>query len=192
MNENFNEMTEFDNQEISITEKKGKAKKDFKQASPKKIIIAVVIAVILLAVIGISVSFAVNDVNPFSYVASVITNDKKQLVGKWQSQSAPGLSAYVFNEDGTYDSYISSFNFKGEYSTNGYKLTLRNTISGQEVVYKFSVSGDTLSLTLIEEAGAKTEDEETLKFDRVDSLNQKTFSELLENLKPDTDTSESE
>lgn len=192
MNENFNEMTEFDNQETSVTEKKDKRKKNPKQTSPKKIIIAVVIAVILLAVIGLSVSFAVNDINPFSYVASVVTNDKKQLIGKWQSQSAPGLSAYVFNEDETYDSYISSFNFKGEYSTSGYKLTLRNTISGQEVVYKYSVSGDTLSLTLIEEAGEKVEDEETLKFDRVDSLNQKTLSELLENLKPDTDTTESE
>lgn len=190
-NKNNNEITNTENDEITnnVSEVKSKKRKSF---SLKQVIIAVVIAVIAVVVICLSVTFAVNDVNPFTYISSIVTNDEAHLIGKWQSQSAPGISAYVFYEDGTYDSYISSFNFQGEYETKGDKLILKNTRSEQEVVYKYSVIGKTLSMTLIEDNGTKIEDDETLKFDSVDTLNQKSIADIIGDLKSDSTTEKEE
>lgn len=160
-----------------------------KTFTKKQMIISIVIAVILAVVICLSAVCIANDFNPISYSISVITNDKDKIIGKWQSRDMPGLSAYEFHEDGDYNSYISSFNFSGKYEIKGDKLTLINTKSQEEIVYKFSVNGDTLSLTLIEDANdSKIDDDETVKFDRVDTLNQKSIADMLGDLKQDTET----
>ena len=101
-------------------------------------------------------------------------------MGKWQSESAPGLSAYEFFEDGTYSSYISTYSFDGEYSVKGDKLILKNTKTNQEATYKFSVSSSTLSLTLINTNGSDFDDKDASKYDKVDSLNQKSISQMLD------------
>lgn len=154
----------------------------------KQVTIIIIACVVLaLLIVGITVC-AVKDTNPISYISSVVTNDKKHLVGKWQSQSAPGLSAYVFNEDGTYDSYISSFKFTGEYETSGDRLILRNPENKEQVEYKYSVKGDVLKLELYKENNVKAEDTKESKFDRVDTLNQKTLTELLDSATKDAET----
>jgi len=181
-NENLNN-TEVNEAEVNNTNEK--VKKTF---SKKQMILSVVISVISVALICIAAVCIVNDVNPITYSLSIITNDKDKLIGKWQSQDAPGLSAYIFHEDGDYDSYISSFNFSGRYETNGDKLTLINNRSGQQIVYKYSVTGDTLTLTLIETNEEEIDDDATLKFDRVDTLNQKSLADMLGDLKQDTET----
>lgn len=169
-----------------VAETGGASAKTAKTFTKKQMIISVVIAVILAVVICLTAVCIANDFNPISYSLSVITNDKDKIIGKWQSRDMPGLSAYEFHEDGDYDSYISSFNFSGQYEIKGNKLTLINTKSQEEIVYRFSVNGDTLSLTLIEDAdNSKVNDDETIKFDRVDSLNQKSLADMLGDLKQD-------
>lgn len=66
-----------------------KAKKAPLHISSKQTkIIAAVCIVLAFLIIGIT-TCAINDVNPISYMASIITNDKAHLVGKWQSQETP-------------------------------------------------------------------------------------------------------
>ncbi len=171
-------------EEISETEQV-KVKKTF---TKKQLIVSIVIAVILAVAICITAVCIANDVNPITYSLSVITKDKDKLIGKWQSQDAPGLSAYVFYEDGEYDTYISSFNFSGTYETKGDKLILTNNRSKQEITYQYSVSGSTLTLRLVDDNGEKIKDDETLKFDKVDTLNQKSLADMLGDLKKDAET----
>lgn len=110
---------------------------------------------------------------------SVFTSNEDQLIGKWQSQDNPGLSAYVFYDDGTYDSYISTVNFSGRYTIDGNKLTIINPSTNKDIVFKYSVNNKKLSLTVIEEDGEEPEEEEVKIYDRVEELNQKSISDLL-------------
>lgn len=177
-----------ESKEITEADKTSAKVKSPKTFSKKQMIISIVIAVVLAVAICLGAICIANDFNPISYSLSVITNDKDKIIGKWQSRDMPGLSAYEFHEDGDYDSYISSFNFSGQYEIKGNELTLINTKSQEEIVYRFSVTGDTLSLTLIEDASnGKVDDDETIKFDRVDTLNQKSIFDMLGDLKQDTE-----
>ena len=166
---------------------KGKAKRKPRKVvfTTKQVILAVVISVIAVLAIGATIIFTAIDVNPISYIAGEITQNK--LVNKWQSQSAPGLTAYEFYDDGTYTSYLSTYTFDGEY---GDKITLKNTSSNQTVTYKYSIVGDTLTLTLLNQNGSEMEGREPAKFDRVDTLNQKSLQDLINNYRSSTTTQE--
>lgn len=165
-----------------------KAKEPKMVFSTKQVILIVVIAVVVVCLAGTGIICAKNNVNPVSYIAGEVT--KNQIIGKWQSQSAPGLSAYEFYDDGTYTSYISTYTFDGEYVIEGDKLTLKNTSSNQSVTYKYSIVGDTLSLVLVNQNGSEFTDSESSKFDKVDSLNQKSITEMLDEISDLTTTSE--
>lgn len=155
-----------------------KAKKPKHIFTTKQLIISIVIAVFAAAILTGTVVCAINHVNPVSYVAGEA--NKGKLVGKWQSQNAPGLSAYEFFEDGTYSSYISTYSFDGEYDVKGDKLVLKNTKTNQEATYKYAINGSTLSLTLVNTNGSDLDDKEPNKYDKVDSLNQKSISQMLD------------
>ncbi len=156
---------------------KVKAKLTF---SIKQVILIIIIAVVAACAVTLTVVSKVNNVNPFSYISGEIHKD--QLVNKWQSQNASGLSAYEFFDDGTYKSYIFNFPLSGNYSVRGDILTLTNPNTAQNVVYKYSIHGDKLSLTLIEENGTPMSGIDTDVFDKVDMFNQKTFSDLLDEI----------
>jgi hypothetical protein len=160
-----------------------KEKKSSKTGKIVSIVIAVVIAIILVA--GGIYCVSTNQ-NPAQAVKSVFTSSENQIVGKWQSQKSPGLSAMVFYDDGTYDSYISTVNFSGEYEIKGSKLYLKNPSTSKEIVYKFSVNEKELSLVVIEEDGEKSETNDETKYDRVDELNQKTLTDLISDAAGDT------
>ena len=155
-----------------------KAKKPKHIFTTKQLIISIVIAVFAAAIVTGTVVCAINHVNPVSYVAGEA--NKGKLVGKWQSQNAPGLSAYEFFEDGTYSSYISTYSFDGEYDVKGDKLVLKNTKTNQEATYKYAINGNTLSLTLVNTNSSDLDDKEPNKYDKVDSLNQKSISQMLD------------
>ncbi len=154
-----------------------------KMFSRKQVVLISVLCAVIVAAVILTVTCVVNDFNPITYVASVVTKDEENLIGIWQSEEAPGISAYVFNEDGTYDSYISSFNFGGEYEVNADKLTLVNPLSDQKVVYRYSVNGDKLTMTLIEENGSKVKNSEPNKYNKSKTLSQKSLTDLLGELK---------
>lgn len=149
-------------------------------------IISIVVAVILALVIAGGAYCISTKQNPVEAVKTVFTSNDEELIGKWQSQKNPGLSAYVFYDDGTYDSYISTANFKGSYIVDGNKLRLVNPSTSKEIIFKFRVTEKELTLTLIEEDGKKPEQSDISKYDRVDELNQKSIVDLIGELKQDT------
>lgn len=154
----------------------------------KKIIIAVV-AVILALIIAGGVYCISTQQTPVDAAKSIFTDNDELLIGKWQSQENPGLSAYVYYEDGSYDSYISTANFSGKYSVSGNKLTMSNPSTSKDIVYKFKVTENELTLTLIEEDGEEPEEKEVSKYDRVDELNQKSIIDLIGELKESNEAS---
>ena len=144
-----------------------------------KKVVSIVVAVILLLVIIGGVYCISTKQSPTQAIDTIFTSKDEKIVGKWQSQENPGLSAFVFYDDGTYDSYLSSVNFSGNYEIDGSKLYLKNPTTSKEIVYKFKVTDDELTLTVYEEDGGKSETAETSHYDRVDELNQKSIGDLI-------------
>lgn len=155
-------------------------------------IISIVVAVILALAIAGGVYCISTKQNPADAVKSIFTANDEQIVGKWQSQKNPGLAAYVFYEDGTYDSYLSTANFSGRYIVERNKLTLINPSTSKEIVYKFSVTEKELSLTVIEEDSKEPEDKDVSKYDKVDELNQKSLADLIGELKDNVENTTEE
>lgn len=155
-----------------------------------KKVVAIIAAVILLIVIAGGVYCISTKQSPAQAVKSVFTASEDQLIGKWESQKSPGLSAFIFYEDGSYDSYLSTVNFSGEYEINGNKLHLKNPTTSKEIVYKFSVNEKELSLQVVEEDGEKSETKDESKYTRVDELNQKTLTDLIGDLAGESTTAE--
>ncbi len=161
-----------------------------KKLSAPKIIAIVIAVIIVVAGIGSAVYCVTTEQSPAQAFNSVIKSNDEKILGKWQSQSKPGLFAFVFYEDGSYDSYISTVNFSGKYEIKGNKLTLTNPETAKDIIYKFTVNEKVLKLTLIEEDGKKPEEAEENSFDKVDELNQKSFTDLLGELKQSNDTND--
>lgn len=155
-----------------------------------KKVAAIVAAVILLIAIAGGVYCISTKQSPAQAVKSVFTASEDQLIGKWESQKSPGLSAFIFYEDGSYDSYLSTVNFSGEYEINGNKLHLKNPTTSKEIVYKFSVNEKELSLQVVEEDGEKSETKDESKYTRVEELNQKTLTDLIGDLAGESTTAE--
>lgn len=155
-----------------------------------KKVVAIVAAVILLIAIAGGVYCISTKQSPAQAVKSVFTASEDQLIGKWESQKSPGLSAFIFYEDGSYDSYLSTVNFSGEYEINGNKLHLKNPTTSKEIVYKFSVNEKELSLQVVEEDGEKSETKDESKYTRIEELNQKTLTDLIGDLAGESTTAE--
>lgn len=154
-----------------------------KQKAPltkgKRIALLVVICLLAVVLIGGSVFCVVTEQNPVEAVQGVFTSRENAICANWQSQEKPDLVAYVFYEDGTYDSFLSNFNFGGEYKIDGNKLSLHNTNTDKSLVYKFTIYGDVLTLTLLQEDGKDVEEQEVSKFDRVDELNMRSLTDII-------------
>ena len=155
-------------------------------------IISVIAALILLVVIAGGIYCIASKQTPTQAVKTVFSSSETQIVGKWQSQKNPGLSAFVFYDDGTYDSYISTVNFSGEYEIKGGKLYLNNPKTAKDIIYKFSVNEKVLSLEVYEEDGERSETKEESKYDRVDELNQKTLADMIGELAGDENAATAE
>ena len=142
------------------------------------IIITVVITLVLVIVLPIGIYSAVNHESFGQSMHDVVTPDKKQLIGKWQDEKA--ISGYEFFEDGTYNYHISSYPSSKDYETEGNKLILVDYNTNAKVIYKYSVNGDTLTLTLISSNGKEPEDKEVHKFKRVENFNLKKPLDIIQ------------
>lgn len=156
----------------------------------QKIIISTVAGIIAAILIGCAAYCVATQQNPSEAAKSIFTPGEEQIVGKWQSQENPGISAYVFYDDGTYDSYISTVNFSGDYEVDGNKLYLKNPNTSKEIVYKYKVTEKVLTLTVLEEDGEEPEEDEVSKYDRVDEINQKSLMDILGEFKEETTAAE--
>ena len=141
-------------------------------------LISLIVAIVLLAVlVPTAIYCGVNKESPSDMIKDVFTSNQEQLIGNWQSDN--GLSAYTFKEDGTYDSYISSFSFTATYICDSSKLTLINSATSDSVVYKYSIHGDRLTLTLLEENGSSSEEKEVYEYKRVDNIKAQSILDYL-------------
>lgn len=146
----------------------------------KKQIIAITVAVVLVIVIvPTGIYCGVKNESPAQMMSDIFT-DKDELINKWQGDKA--IAAYEFKEDGTYVSYISSFNYTGNYKVEGKKLTLTNPASDGKVVYKYKIKGDELTLTLLDENGKEPESKESVVYKKVDHINPKSVTDILSDL----------
>ncbi len=188
-NEDNKDLLNFDSAEKKNNEaeekenevKETKKDKKSKTAIDKKKLITIIVAVVLVVIILPSGIYCiVHKENPIQMLTDTFSSSESQLVGKWQGAS--GVSAYEFNEDGTYKSYISSFDFSGTYTVDGKKLTLYNTATSGSVEYKINVTAKKLTLTLTKENGVATKGDEKdkIEFDRVDSIKTKSISDIID------------
>ncbi|MDY4608705.1 MAG: DUF4923 family protein [Eubacterium sp.] len=188
-NEDNKDLLNFDSAEKKNNEaeekenevKETKKDKKPKTAIDKKKLITIIVAVVLVVIILPSGIYCiVHKENPVQMLTDTFSSSESQLVGKWQGAS--GVSAYEFNEDGTYKSYISSFDFSGTYTVDGKKLTLYNTATNGSVEYKINVTAKKLTLTLTKENGVATKGDEKdkIEFDRVDSIKTKSISDIID------------
>ena len=188
-NEDNKDLLNFDSAEKKENEaaeketevKETKKDKKSKTAIDKKKLITIIVAVVLVVIILPSGIYCiVHKENPVQMLTDTFSSSESQLVGKWQGAS--GVSAYEFNEDGTYKSYISSFDFSGTYTVDGKKLTLYNTATNGSVEYKINVTAKKLTLTLTKENGVATKGDEKdkIEFDRVDSIKTKSISDIID------------
>lgn len=188
-NEDNKDLLNFDSAEKKENEaaekenevKETKKDKKSKTTIDKKKLITIIVAVVLVIIILPSGIYCiVHKENPVQMLTDTFSSSESQLVGKWQGAS--GVSAYEFNEDGTYKSYISSFDFSGTYTVDGKKLTLYNTATSGSVEYKINVTAKKLTLTLTKENGVATKGDEKdkIEFDRVDSIKTKSISDIID------------
>ncbi len=150
---------------------------NFKKLNKKQIIIIAVVAVLLIVLIPTAIYCGVNKESPAQMVGDIFTSNQEQLIGKWQGDK--NLTAYEFKEDGSYDSYISSFSYQGNYFADSSKLTLTNPATTGSVVYKYAVHGDNLTITLVEENGKEVEVKEKFKYRRVENIRSQSFTDFL-------------
>jgi len=149
----------------------------FKELKKNQIIIIAVVAVLLIILVPSAIYCGVHGESPKDMITDMFTSNEEQLIGNWQGEK--GLTAYSFKEDGTYESYISSFSYTASYVADSSKLTLTNPASIGNVVYKYSIHGDTLTLKLIEEGGKKVDEKEVYEYKKVDTIHSQSFVDFL-------------
>lgn len=155
-----------------------------KEKNNSKIKLAIVIIACVLAVIIIpsGIYCAVEKVTPAQMVNNLVVSNGDRIIGKWQNEA--GSNAYEFYENGTYDSYFSTFSYSGDYTVDGDELTLSNPNNDSTVVYKIKVSKDSLSMKVYKQSGleANQDEETTAEFKRVERIQTKTIDELLDSI----------
>ena len=164
-----------------MSEKKEKSSK--LTAVQKKLIIGIVCALLGLLLIGGGIYCGVTDQNPKEAVVGLFTPRDQAICANWDSQDKPGVLAFVFYSAGTCDRYISTWNFDCEYTVKGNKLTIEDADTKKTLVYRFSIVGKVLTLTLLEEDGKEAEEQQVTKFDQVDELHMKSLNDMINDAK---------
>ena len=156
-------------------------KVNLKNLSKKQtIILTVVITVFLVIVLPFGIYSIVNSESPGQVLQDIFTPNSKQIVGKWQDEK--GFSGYEFFDDNTYDYHLSTYSYTKDYKISGNKITLMDYNSNATVVYKFSINGDKLKLTLVESNGKEPEEKETAVFIKVENFNLKKPIDVIKDL----------
>lgn len=151
---------------------------NIKKLSKGQLAAVIAAAVVIIALITGGIYCGVNGETPAQLFNDIVKSNDELIIGKWQGEQA--INGYEFKDDGTYDNYLSTFSFSGQYEVDGNKLTLRNVSAGSYVTYKFSINGDKLTIELINENGVESEDSEKLVLNKVDHFNMKSFTDVLE------------
>lgn len=141
------------------------------------ICVAIIVAIII---IPSGIKCIVYQESPAQLIADTFTSKDKQIIGRWQGDSA--VTAYEFYDDGTFESYISTFSYKGKYGIEGNKITLTNTSLSGSIEYKFSIKGDQLTMKLYKENGIPAEEKTKSTYTKVDTITMHSIADLLNEL----------
>ena len=151
----------------------------------KKQIIAIVIAVVFVVFVAIpGIYCAVHQESPADMIVDMFTSNEKQIIGKWQTEDDKGMAtgAYEFYDDGTYKSYNAlagnDYALEGDYTLKGSKLILKGF---KTAVYKYSINGQNLSLTLLTIDDVKQSDQDKFVYKSVEHINVPTLIDALSN-----------
>lgn len=150
--------------------------------SKLKIILAIVICIVLAIVIPTGIYCAVKQESPASVVQSIFVSNEDRIVGKWQNEAR--TSAYEFFDNGTYESYFSTFSYTGDYTVKGDELTLSNPSSDSTVTYKIKLNKNELTMIAIKEAGLETDtsQESSSTYQKVERIQTKSIAQILEDV----------
>lgn len=155
------------------------------KSSKLKIVLAIILCVVIAIVVPTGIYCAVKQESPVKVVRSIFVTNETRIIGKWQNDAR--TSAYEFKDNGTYDSYFSTFTYSGDYVVKGDELTLSNPSNDSTVTYQIKVSKNELYMVAIKEGGLeKDKDEETeVKYNRVEKIKTKSISEIINGLTED-------
>lgn len=150
--------------------------------SKLKVILAIVICIVLAVVVPTGIYCAVKQESPAKVIRSIVVSNEERIIGKWQNEAR--TSAYEFKENGTYESFFSTFSYTGDYSVKGDELTLSNPSSDSTVTYKIKVNKNELTMIAIKEAGLDTDEsqESSSTYKRVDRIQTKSISQIFEDI----------
>ncbi len=150
--------------------------------SKLKVILAIVICIVLAVVVPTGIYCAVKQESPAKVIRSIVVLNEERIIGKWQNEAR--TSAYEFKENGTYESFFSTFSYTGDYSVKGDELTLSNPSSDSTVTYKIKVNKNELTMIAIKEAGLDTDEsqESSSTYKRVDRIQTKSISQIFEDV----------
>lgn len=150
--------------------------------SKLKVILAIVICIVLAIVVPTGIYCAVKQESPAKVIRSIVVLNEERIIGKWQNEAR--TSAYEFKENGTYESFFSTFSYTGDYSVKGDELTLSNPSSDSTVTYKIKVNKNELTMIAIKEAGLDTDEsqESSSTYKRVDRIQTKSISQIFEDV----------
>lgn len=150
--------------------------------SKLKVILAIVICIVLAIVVPTGIYCAVKQESPAKVIRSIVVSNEERIIGKWQNEAR--TSAYEFKENGTYESFFSTFSYTGDYSVKGDELTLSNPSSDSTVTYKIKVNKNELTMIAIKEAGLDTDEsqESSSTYKRVDRIQTKSISQIFEDV----------
>lgn len=150
-----------------------------------KMVLAIIICIVIAIVVPTGIYCAVKQESPVQVVKSIFVTNETRIIGKWQNEAR--TSAYEFKDNGTYESYFSTFTYSGDYQVKGDELTLANPSNDSTVTYKIKVSKDELSMIVIKEGGLeKDKSEETeVKYNRVEKIKTKSINEIISGLTED-------
>ncbi|WP_177917821.1 DUF5640 domain-containing protein [uncultured Eubacterium sp.] len=150
--------------------------------SKLKVVLAIVICIVLAIVVPTGIYCAVKQESPAKVIRSIVVSNEERIIGKWQNEAR--TSAYEFKENGTYESFFSTFSYTGDYSVKGDELTLSNPSSDSTVTYKIKVNKNELTMIAIKEAGLDTDEsqESSSTYKRVDRIQTKSISQIFEDV----------
>lgn len=150
--------------------------------SKLKVVLAIVICIVLAIVVPTGIYCAVKHESPVSVVSGIFVSNEDRIIGKWQNEAR--TSAYEFKDNGTYESYFSTFSYTGDYTVKGDELTLSNPSSDSTVTYKIKVSKKELTMIAIKEAGLETDksEESSSTYQKVERIQTKSISQILEDV----------
>lgn len=149
----------------------------FKKLSKVQITVIAVILILIIVLVPSAIYCGVNSVTPKQMLTDMFTSNEEQLIGSWQGEKA--LTAYEFKDDGTYDSYIGSYSFTGNYVADSNTITLSNPDSNEKVMYSYSIHGDTLNMTLLKENGENPIEKEKYEYTKVEHINPQSIIDYL-------------